>query len=490
MKKQKPENQQSNTAADHINNKNRDRVTGKTDYSNINPIDFDDIDDINDIDIDDIDSGDTFIGTINIDDTDFDTQSADYSDADDLTAEGIEADDMGVESIDIETALNDFISDEPNNPETLPEHSRSFFPYIIIGVLSVSLAALGGLTFMSLDRLASLQTRVSQLQQTVTEISTSASTLSQKAEELKALQAEEAEMAKNTENTSTSQTAEVQGPQLPAISEEITQEEGTLSPSSGNDQTFTNNTDESMDSLLTQIEPLLPQNNGTWSVYVCNLKKGTEGLIGGGKMQAASLIKLYIMGTVYENYDSLAQLHGKDNLDSYLRSMITVSDNDAANILVNWLGSGDDANGMQMVNDFCQAHGYTETSMGRLLLQSNENGDNYTSVTDCGRFLKEIYQINNGSAASSTLSHADSMYALLKQQQRTNKIPAKLPEGVHVANKTGELSNVENDAGIIYDTAQGIDLVVCFMSENLTDTTAAQASIAENARLIYGYYNE
>ena len=49
---------------------------------------------------------------------------------------------------------------------------------------------------------------------------------------------------------------------------------------------------------------------------------------------------------------------------------------------------------------------------------------------------------------------------------------------------------VENDAAIIYDTAKGIDLVVCFMSQNLTDTGAAQSTIAADARAIYGYYNE
>lgn len=65
-----------------------------------------------------------------------------------------------------------------------------------------------------------------------------------------------------------------------------------------------------------------------------------------------------------------------------------------------------------------------------------------------------------------------------------------MPEGVHVANKTGELSNVENDAGIIFDTAKGVDLVICFMSQNLSDTGAAQTTIAGNARAIYGYYNE
>ena len=82
------------------------------------------------------------------------------------------------------------------------------------------------------------------------------------------------------------------------------------------------------------------------------------------------------------------------------------------------------------------------------------------------------------------------MYALLKQQQRTNKIPAAMPAGVHVANKTGELSNVENDAGIIYDTAKGKDLVICFMSQNLNDTAAAQNTIAQVSRTIYSYYNE
>ena len=54
-----------------------------------------------------------------------------------------------------------------------------------------------------------------------------------------------------------------------------TQEEGTLSPSSGS--TFTDNSDSSMDNLLNQVQSLLPTDNGTWSVYVCNLAKNTEG---------------------------------------------------------------------------------------------------------------------------------------------------------------------------------------------------------------------
>ncbi|MCD8155011.1 MAG: serine hydrolase [Clostridiales bacterium] len=247
---------------------------------------------------------------------------------------------------------------------------------------------------------------------------------------------------------------------------------------------------KSLSTLLTQVKGLLPTGNGSWSFYVCNLASGEDGAVNNGSMQAASLIKLYIMGAVYENYSSLCSRYGTSAVDSYLNAMITVSDNSAANTLVSYLGSGSSSAGMSVVNAFCRNHGYTDTSMGRLLLASSANGDNYTSVRDCGNFLKEIYQINAGTAVGATLFHADKMYALLKQQTRRNKIPAQMPSGVGVANKTGELSTVENDAGIVYNTAKGVDLVIVFMSENLTAVGSAQTEIAADSRYIYAYYNE
>lgn len=137
---------------------------------------------------------------------------------------------------------------------------------------------------------------------------------------------------------------------------------------------------------------------------------------------------------------------------------------------------------MQAVNSFCQAHDYTKTSMGRLLLADNTQGDNYTSTDDCAHFLQEIYEEED-----SDYPHASDMYTLLKAQTRRNKIPAQLPQDVKTANKTGELSNVENDAGIIYDSEN--DLVIVFMSQNLSDTSAAQNTIASLSREIYDYYN-
>ena len=276
---------------------------------------------------------------------------------------------------------------------------------------------------------------------------------------------------------------------MAAITPELSDDDGTISPSHGS-SAFDNKSDEKMDALVTQVQSQLPGANGSWSVYICDLAGGSEATINDSPMQAASLIKLFIMGAVYENYDSLSQQYGSATLDSYLTPMITVSDNDAANSLVSCLGSGDSTAGMQKVNSFCQSHGYTNTSMGRLLLASNEFGDNYTSAYDCGKFLKEIYQICSGTTQTPSLLHAEEMYSLLKQQQRTNKIPAALPEGVSVANKTGELSDVENDAGILYNAQGGNDLVIVCLSQNLSSPGEAQNTIAQLSRSIYLYYND
>lgn len=371
-----------------------------------------------------------------------------------------------------------------NNNETdrFSKNEKPIFLYTVIGVLTVAVIALGAVSFLSLNHLVTLQQKVQTLSNTAQDISTDANTLISQADQLDELREQESSVQTTTGETTAA--AQSESPEPAPGSEQ----EGTLSPSSGT--TFTDNTDSSMDNLLNQVQSLLPTDNGTWSVYVCNLLKDSDGTINDTPMQAASLIKLYIMGAVYENYGTIAQSHNSEEIDSNISAMISVSDNDAANTLVNWLGNGNDAAGMAKVNNFCQEHGFTSTQMNRLLLAGKKNGDNYTSVKDCGTFLKQIYQVVNGTLPSSTLANADAMYFQLKTQQRKNKIPAQLPEGVGTANKTGELDTVENDAAIIYDTAKGIDLVVCFMSQDLTDTGAAQSTIAADARAIYGYYNE
>lgn len=283
----------------------------------------------------------------------------------------------------------------------------------------------------------------------------------------------EKEVAPETGDEETPEAGEKEDPSGLLVSED-----GDAETESESEETVK---DEYLEKLMSKISDSLPADNGSWSVCVVDLVKGSESCIHNDRMQAASLIKLYIMGAVYEDYDDLTARYGKDAIDSWLYSMITVSDNDAANALVGCLGDDDYSAGMMVVNDYCLDHGYYQTSMGRLLLQSNESGDNYTSVSDCAHFLLSVYKQD-----LEETPHVDDMYSLLKAQTRRHKIPAQMPEGVGVANKTGELDDVENDAAILYDTAN--DLVIVFMSENLSDVGRAQSTIASLSREIYDYY--
>lgn len=283
-------------------------------------------------------------------------------------------------------------------------------------------------------------------------------------------------------NTETMDSEENNSEMAESQTETISSSEDSSMNTEAPDSSMIDFTDEHMSDLMEQLTSQLPVNNGEWSVYVCDLNNGYESFYQNHAMQSASLIKLYIMGAIYEDYDNIIATYGKENVDNNLYNMITVSDNDAANTLTNYLGGGNDDEGMRVVTSFCQEHGFVNSSMGRLLLHSNEFGDNYTSVVDCGRFLKAIRENN-----TDEFPHAEDMFNLLAQQQVKHKIPSQLPEGVRTANKTGELDNVENDAGIIYDVAN--EVVLVFMSQNLTEVGNAQTSIGSLSRLIYDYYN-
>lgn len=214
------------------------------------------------------------------------------------------------------------------------------------------------------------------------------------------------------------------------------------------------------------------------SVYAEQIGSGGKVSVNSAPMESASLIKLYIAGCVYENYETVkSQESYGGETDNLIRDMLSISDNNAANTLVTRLGSGNSDVGMAAVNSFCTAHGYNDTSMGRLMLESNAQADNYTSVEDCGRFLREIYE--------GSLDGADEILECLREQERVGKIPAGVPSDVETANKTGELDDVENDAAIIY--GENGDYILCVMMSQLVDAGAGRAAIIQLSSAVYEY---
>ena len=192
-------------------------------------------------------------------------------------------------------------------------------------------------------------------------------------------------------------------------------------------------------------------------------------------LQSASVIKIFIMGSVYDRicYPSSPEKEipytesYEGELRETLESMITVSSNEAANKLIDILGQGDTEAGKKVVDRFCEEHGYRGVHLGRKFLESNPTDDNFISAQAVAKFLCDVYQ---GKLVNQEAS--EKMLTILKGQTVKTKIPSGLPEGYTSANKTGEMPEgyglgcIENDCAIVWP-AQGEPYILVTLSSEL-----------------------
>lgn len=209
---------------------------------------------------------------------------------------------------------------------------------------------------------------------------------------------------------------------------------------------------------------------GKWGVYAKNLASNKVVVdINNKKMESASLIKLFIMATTFDEIKKGNMT--LDSVESDLRVMINASDNDATNRLIDKLG-------FDKINKYIKDNGYSDTEINRKMLDSTNSKDNYTSVEDAGKILEKIYK-----GTCVTKEASEKMLEYLKEQKRTEKIPAGVPSGVETANKTGELSDVENDAAIVFK--ENVPYILVVMSSDLNDTKKARDDIKEISSKVY-----
>lgn len=271
----------------------------------------------------------------------------------------------------------------------------------------------------------------------------------------------------------------------------------SLSPSSGQDAVRGQSTDNELtrqsvpeprmedsaqqtryDTLANTLQSQISGYSGVWSVYVEDLNTGAQLTVNSQSSPSASLIKLYIATAVYQAIEQHT-LSDSDTIQQQLRSMITVSSNEAANALVVALGNGNAQVGMQVVNTTATQLGFTDTAM-HVMLDSSGSADpmqKLTSVRDCGRLLAKAYRGELVSKVSS-----DALITLLQQQQRVSKIPAGVPQNVQTANKTGEVPGAENDAAIVY--APNGAYVLTIMSNNVNNDQA-QSNIRQLSATVW-----
>ena len=229
-------------------------------------------------------------------------------------------------------------------------------------------------------------------------------------------------------------------------------------------------TSAEMEALEEELRAEIGKLGGKWSLYFKRLDTDQSiGISDDEKMVAASLIKLFVAGEFY----TLAE-QGELDIEKYHNApdlMISISDNGAANSLIN-------ACTMEKINEFAKEKGYEETELNRRMLEWNGT-ENYTSARGCGRMLEEVLKGEYVSGEASERILED-----LRNQKRTSKIPAGVPDGIETANKTGELDNVDNDAAIIWSPS--CTYILCIMS---SDAGGRISEIRKLSSMVYNAIN-
>jgi len=153
--------------------------------------------------------------------------------------------------------------------------------------------------------------------------------------------------------------------------------------------------------------------------------------------------------------------------------MITVSSNFAANLLIDKLGVDNirrtvtalGADGMQVLRG----------------VEDQKAFDKGLNNTTTARGLLVLFDKLAHGAAVSAQSDA-AMIDILKRQQFNDGIPAGVPPGTAVAHKTGTITRIHHDAGIVYAPRP---YVLVILVRGLDDQKKSAAVMASLSRLVF-----
>jgi len=157
--------------------------------------------------------------------------------------------------------------------------------------------------------------------------------------------------------------------------------------------------------------------------------------------------------------------------------MITRSSNLATNILIDYLDA-------EKVTSTMRDLGADSINVLRGVedLKAYRQG---LSNTTTARDLLVIFEHLSSDTLISKEANKE-MLDILKDQVYNDMISAKLPEGTEVAHKTGWITNVHHDSGIVY-TSKDEGYILIFLSKNAPDREAVLEAAANISEMIYNY---
>lgn len=188
---------------------------------------------------------------------------------------------------------------------------------------------------------------------------------------------------------------------------------------------------------------------------------------------SASVNKVAIMAEVFNQINSGKLVRGA-GVDADLERMITLSDNDAANRLMDLVGE-------QRVNSLMTSNGLSKTVLNNYFSYTRgplDPGYNQTSPADAATLFSLIANDRLVSPSAS-----QEMRGLLQRVADPSKLLRGVPAGTRVAHKSGWYTGVANDVGIVY-TPRG-SYVLAVFSEGASDGETGNQLIGAVSRSVY-----
>lgn len=194
------------------------------------------------------------------------------------------------------------------------------------------------------------------------------------------------------------------------------------------------------------------------------------------KMAASKKHLMEVLGHLDFGYDSSVQ-EIEYTVSEALERIGRISDNFAAIMLTEKVREGTLEDPLSAM---AQELGMSSTKL--------TGDDLVTNASDIALFLKKLYQ---GQIKSLTISAE--IIEILGLGKINDRIPAKLPKDVRVVHKTGELPGVRHDAGIVYPSADSVEVtpyVIVLMSRDLQYEDEGVEVLANISKDVYDYFNK
>jgi len=166
------------------------------------------------------------------------------------------------------------------------------------------------------------------------------------------------------------------------------------------------------------------------------------------------------------------------SIQELTHAMITYSSDIATNLVIQLVGAENTTETMRELGA-----GNIEVLRGVYDMKAYERGlSNRTTARDLAIILKSIAK---GRAVDAQASQA--MIDIMKAQFYKDIIAGDLPEDVVVASKSGFITGVRHDSGIVY-LPDGRSYILVYLSKDVPDEQRSVEVGAEISRLIYDFY--